>query len=56
MSKLTDIKNRIGQMDGGAFQNLCDAYLVIKDIKMFIPWGCTQEQIKQPKEIQILIF
>lgn len=27
MSKLTDIKNRIDQMDGGAFQNLCDAYL-----------------------------
>lgn len=27
MSKLTDIKMRIDQMDGGAFQNLCDAYL-----------------------------
>ena len=27
MSKLTDIKYRIAQMDGGAFQNLCDAYL-----------------------------
>ena len=27
MSKLTDIKNRIDQLDGGAFQNLCDAYL-----------------------------
>ena len=30
MSKLTDIKNRIDQMDGGAFQNLCDAYLSYK--------------------------
>ena len=30
MSKLTDIKNRINQMDGGAFQNLCDAYLSYK--------------------------
>ena len=27
MSKLTEIKRRIDQMDGGAFQNLCDAYL-----------------------------
>ncbi len=27
MSKLTDIKYRIDHLDGGAFQNLCDAYL-----------------------------
>ena len=27
MSKLTDIKRMIDQLDGGAFQNLCDAYL-----------------------------
>ena len=27
MSKLTDIKQRISQMDGGEFQELCDAYL-----------------------------
>lgn len=27
MSKLTDIKYRIDQLDGGAFQNLCDVYL-----------------------------
>lgn len=27
MSKLTDIKYRIDQLDGGAFQNLCDEYL-----------------------------
>ena len=27
MSKLTDIKSRIDQLDGGAFQNLCDTYL-----------------------------
>lgn len=27
MSKLTDIKYKIEQLDGGAFQNLCDAYL-----------------------------
>ena len=27
MSKLTDIKYRIDQLDGGTFQNLCDSYL-----------------------------
>lgn len=27
MSKLTDIKYKIDQLDGGSFQNLCDAYL-----------------------------
>ncbi len=27
MAKLIDIKNRIMQLDGGTFQNLCDAYL-----------------------------
>lgn len=30
MSKLTDIKNRIDQLDGGAFQNLCDSYLAYR--------------------------
>lgn len=33
MSKLTDIKSRIDQMDGGTFQNLCDAYLSYKGYK-----------------------
>lgn len=33
MPKLTDIKNRINQMDGGAFQNLCDACLSYKGYK-----------------------
>lgn len=33
MSKLIDIKKRIDQMDGGAFQNLCDAYLSYKGYK-----------------------
>ena len=27
MSEFTDIESRIKQLDGGAFQNLCDAYL-----------------------------
>lgn len=30
MSKLTDIKRKIDELDGGAFQNLCDAYLYCK--------------------------
>lgn len=33
MSKLTDIKSRIDQLDGGAFQNFCDAYLSCKGYK-----------------------
>lgn len=33
MSKLTDIKKRIDEMDGGGFQNLCDAYLSYKGYK-----------------------
>ena len=28
-------------MDGGAFQNLCDAYLSYKGYKMFIRWECS---------------
>lgn len=41
MSKLTDIKNRIDQMDGGAFQNLCDATWAIKGIKcLFVGDAC----------------
>lgn len=30
MSKLTDIKRKIDELDGGAFQNLCDVYLYCK--------------------------
>ena len=30
MSKLTDIKYRIDQLDGGTFQNLCDEYLTLR--------------------------
>lgn len=33
MSKLTDIKYRIDQLDGGAFQNLCDSYLSYRGYK-----------------------
>lgn len=30
MSKLTDIKRRLDELDGGTFQNLCDAYLICR--------------------------
>ena len=33
MSKLNDIKRKIDELDGGAFQNLCDAYLACKGYK-----------------------
>ena len=39
MSKLTDIQYRIDQLDGGAFQNLCDAYLTCKRLEWDIPWN-----------------
>ena len=39
MSKLTDIKNRIDQMVGVAFQNLCDAYLSYKGYKNIYSLG-----------------
>ena len=33
MSKLVDIKRKIDELDGGAFQNLCDVYLTCKGYK-----------------------
>lgn len=39
MSKLTDIKYRIDQMDGGAFQNLCDEYLTYRGYRAQYPYG-----------------
>lgn len=39
MSKLTDIKNRIDQLDGGSFQNFCDAYLSYKGYKNIYSLG-----------------
>ena len=39
MSKLTDIKYRIDQMDGGEFQNLCDEYLTCRGYRAQYPLG-----------------
>lgn len=42
MDKLTDILYRIKQLDGGQFQNLCDAYLCYLGYESFYPFGmCT---------------
>lgn len=42
MDKLTDILYRIKQLDGGQFQNLCDAYLCYLGYESFHPFGmCT---------------
>ena len=39
MSKLNDIKKQIDQMDGGSFQNLCDAYLSCKGYRNIYSLG-----------------
>ena len=39
MSKLTDIKYRIDQMDGGEFQNLCDEYLTCRGYRAQYQFG-----------------
>ena len=40
MSKLTDIQYRIDQLDGGAFQNLCDAYFDVQRLwNRIFPWN-----------------
>lgn len=49
-------QNRIDQMDGGAFQNLCDAYLSYKGYKNVYSLGMHTGTDKTAKETQILIF
>lgn len=56
MSKLTDIQYRIDQLDGGAFQNLCDAYLTCKGYGIGYSLGMRTGTNKTAKEIQILTF
>ena len=46
MSKLTDIKSRIDQLDGGAFQNFCDAYLSCRDYKNGYSLGMNKRCVK----------
>lgn len=44
MSRLTDIKAKINVLEGGAFQELCDALLARKDMKEFMHMECKLEQ------------
>lgn len=46
MSKLTDIKSRIDQLDSGAFQNFCDAYLSCRDYKNGYSLGMNKRCVK----------
>ena len=39
MSKLTEVKHQIDQLDGGAFQNLCDAYLYCRGYRSVYSLG-----------------
>lgn len=56
MSKLTDIKKRIDQMDGGSFQNLCDAYLGYKGYKKLCSLGMNSGTDKTAKGIPDTYF
>lgn len=56
MSKLTDIKYRIDQMDGGEFQNLCDEYLTCRGYRAQYPFGMKTVPIRQQREIQTPIL
>lgn len=49
MSKLTDIKYRIDQLDGGSFQNLCDEYLQCKGYGTPYPFGMKEGTNKTTK-------
>lgn len=49
MSKLIDIKRKIDQLDGGTFQNLCDAYLGYKGYKKGYALGMVSGTSKTAK-------
>lgn len=49
MSKLIDIKRKIDQLDGGTFQNLCDAYLGYKGYKKGYALGIVSGTSKTAK-------
>ena len=56
MSKLTDIKYRIDQLDGGHFQNLCDEYLSLKGYGVAYPLGMKTGTDKTTKGIPDTYF
>ncbi|WP_438492092.1 hypothetical protein [Paenibacillus sp. IHBB 3054] len=56
MSKLTDIKQRILQLDGGAFQELCDAYLYKLGYENVLSLGMKSGTMKTTKGIPDTYF
>jgi len=56
MSKLTDIKQKINQLDGGKFQVLCDAYLSKQGYKNIFPLGMKSGTHKTTKGIPDTYF
>ena len=56
MSKLTDIKQKILQLEGGAFQELCDAYLSKLEYTNILPLGMKSGTLKTTKGIRDTYF
>ncbi|MDD9149836.1 hypothetical protein OYT88_14875 [Sporolactobacillus sp. CQH2019] len=56
MSRLTEIKQRILQLDGGQFQNLCDAYLSQSGYKDILSFGMHPGTEKTKKGIPDTYF
>lgn len=56
MSKLTDIKQKILQLDGGPFQELCDAYLSKLGYKEILSLGMKSGTMKTTKGIPDTYF
>ncbi|MFF2885569.1 hypothetical protein [Paenibacillus sp. NPDC057967] len=56
MSKLTDIKQKILQLDGGAFQELCDAYLFKLGYENVLSLGMKSGTMKTTKGIPDTYF
>jgi hypothetical protein len=56
MSKLTDIKQKILQLDGGAFQELCDAYLFKLGYENGLSLGTKSGTMKTTKGIPDTYF
>ncbi|MUG87279.1 ATP-binding protein [Paenibacillus timonensis] len=56
MSKLTDIKQKILQLDGGAFQELCDAYLFKLGYENVLSLGARSGTMKTTKGIPDTYF
>ena len=46
MSKLTSIKDKINQLEGGAFQEFCDHYLVRKGYDVIFELGMKSGTMK----------